>query len=112
LIKDRSDKEALANLAFSNGKLKSVMKYWEQGYQGSNPDEFVKTLYTLLEDYNKAGITSFTVTTREHKTPGVTSKIIDISSGRKTIGITFTEGLRDKDRAPIKPFVNLYEYLE
>ena len=95
-----------ANIGFENGRVNTVLKYWERGFEGSNPTEFVQTLYDLFLRYTNQTPTNFTISTAEQREPGVTRKQIFLSSGRKIITISYTEGAMIGGKRS-SPFVNL-----
>ena len=51
-----------ANLYFIEGKLRSVWKYWERGFEGTQPIKFAETLHAILSQY---GGTEMTIQTKE-----------------------------------------------
>ncbi len=105
---NRPPYDAHANIYFLSGKVKSVRKYWSRGYEGTEPAKFVQALYTLL-----AGNTQqFQVSVGERRDPGSIQQTIFFTSGRRTISISYSEGLRGMDGTIIPPFVNLDEVVE
>ena len=97
-----------ANLIFKQGKLISVMKYWERGYEGNNPSKFVNTLYAIMAEYNgERG----EVTIQTAESEQVNQKAIFITKGRRTLTISTSSGLRSSNGEEIPEFVNLYETL-
>lgn len=104
--------DALAHVGFKDGKIKSIRKYWSRGYEGSKPDKFVQTLYSLLMTHSRQSATPFTISVTERRDPGVLQQSIFLTSGRKTIEISYVEGLPLPDGKTYPPFVNLDEKLE
>lgn len=109
---DRPPYDAYANIVFENGKIKSLRKYWSRGYEGTEPGKFVQTLYSLLSNHGRQGATEFKVSVSERRDPGVIQQTIFLTSGRKTISISYAEGLRGGDGKTIPPFVGLDEMVE
>lgn len=104
--------DAYANVFFKDGKIKSIRKYWSRGYEGSEPGKFVQTLYSLLMAHSRQSATPFTISVTERRDAGILQQTIFLTSGRKTIEISYGEGLRGADGKTIAPFVNLDEKLE
>ena len=109
---DRPPYEMHANVFLQNGKVKSVRKYWSRGYEGTEPGKFVQTLYTLLASNSRQSAVQFQVSVAERREPGGIQQTIFLTSGRRTISISYSEGLRGADGAIIPPFVNLDEMVE
>lgn len=109
---DRPPYEVHANVFFQSGKVKSVRKYWSRGYEGTEPGKFVQTLYTLLANNTRQSAVQFQVSVAERRDPGSIQQTIFLTSGRKTISISYAEGLRGPDGAIVSPFVNLDEMVE
>lgn len=103
--------DVYANIVFERGKVKSILKYWDRGFEGSAPGKFVQTLYSLLSNQGRPG-TQFQVSVSERRDPGVVQQTIYLTSGRKTISISYAEGLRGADGKTLPPFVNLNEFIE
>lgn len=103
--------DAYANIVFEKGKVKSILKYWDRGFEGSTPGKFVQTLHSLLSNQGRPS-TQFQVSVSERRDPGVVQQTIYLTSGRKTISISYAEGLRGADGKIIPPFVNLNEFIE
>jgi hypothetical protein len=101
-----------ANVVFENGRVKSIRKYWSRGFEGTAPGRFVQTLYTILTNQGAQKPMQFDVSVSERRGPGVLQQAIFLTSGGKTIFISYTEGLRDADGNIIPPFVNLDESVQ
>ena len=108
---DQPPHDAYANIVFEKGKVKSILKYWDRGFEGSAPGKFVQTLYSLLSNEGRSA-TKFQVSVSERRDPGVLLQTIYLTSGRKTISISYAEGLRGADGRTIPPLVNLNEFIE
>jgi hypothetical protein len=100
-----------ANIVFKNGKITSVRKYWGEGFEGTDPSQFVRTFYNLVSNLAKEGPVTVTLSTSENREPGITSEAIFIRKGTKTISITVTEGLKSEGKR-ISTFTNLDEAIE
>ena len=98
-----------ANLYFKEGKLKHVWKYWERGFEGTQPSKFAETLHAILSQYSGA---EMTVQTKEQVEKGVTQRAIFITKGHRTVVINTTDGAKNAVGEPVASFVNLYEILE
>lgn len=101
-----------ANLSFKDGKLRGVWKYWERGFQGTDPSRFVATLQAVLAQYAASGPTQITLETREKNEKGVTQTAIFLTKGNRTLVISTTESARDAHGKTIPKFVNTYEILQ
>lgn len=108
---DRPPYDPYGNVGFEKGKVKSILKYWDRGYEGTAPGKFVQTLYSVLSNQARQSA-QFQVSVAERRDPGVVQQTIYFTSGRKTISITYAEGLRGVDGKTIPPFVNLNEFVE
>jgi hypothetical protein len=104
--------ETYANLSFSEGRLVTVLKYWDKAYEGSDPSKFFEALHSILSQYASRGNIKFDVHTVETKESGVTQKAIFLTLGKKTIWISYADGLRDSDGNKIFKFVNINELLK
>lgn len=98
-----------ANVVFQGGKVKSVRKYWSRGYEGSKPDKFVQTLYSLLSNQAREGVTQYQVSVSERRDPGLIWQTIRFTSGRKTISISHFD-IPDPDEKTLN--VSLDEMIE
>ena len=109
---DRPPYDLYANIFLQTGKVKSVRKYWSRGYEGTEPGKFVQTLFTLIASNTRQPTVPFQASVTERRDPGSIQQTIFLTSGRTTISISYSEGLRDADGAIIPPFVNLDEMVE
>lgn len=98
-----------ANLLFKEGKLKSIWKYWDRGFDGTQPNKFADTLHAILSQY---GDSEMTVQTKEQIEGGVTQRAIFITKGRRTVVISTTDGVKNAEGNAIPAFVNMYEMLQ
>lgn len=102
--------DALANVYFQNGKVKSIRKYWSHGYNGEDLGKFVQILHSLLARNNQQSVQ---VSVGERRDPGGFQQAIYFTSGRRTVEITYLEGMRDPiDGKVLPPFINLNEIVE
>ncbi|MGE0383436.1 MAG: hypothetical protein AB7Q97_01820 [Gammaproteobacteria bacterium] len=101
-----------ANLSFEGGHLKQIWKYWDRGYEGTDPWRFVETLHAALSSYLDKSGGEVAVQTKETKDGNVVQKAIFISKGNRTIVINSGVGVRDPDGKEAPPFVNLSEILK
>jgi hypothetical protein len=104
--------DAYANVFFDGARVKSIRKYWSRGFEGSAPGKFVQTLYALLSGPAQQAGTSFRISVSERRDPGALQQTIFLTSDRRTISISYAEGLRNPDGTTIPPFVNLDEMIE
>jgi hypothetical protein len=100
-----------ANLSFKDGKLREVWKYWNRGFEGTDPWKFVATLQAVLAQYAKSGPTQATLETKETKQAGVTQTAIFLTIGNRTVVISTLEGARDPDGKIVPKSVMTYEIL-
>ena len=103
---------AFANLQFTGGRLNSVRKYWDRGYQGTDPRLFVSTLYGILAQYSDTGPTSVQLETKETTENGVKQTAIFLSKGKRTAVISTIDGARNTDGTAVPFTVNAYEILQ
>ena len=101
-----------AHLIFEGNQLKSVRKYWSREYQGTEPGKFVQTLYAVISSFTLGSSAPFQVTAAERRDSGIVQQTIIISSGRRTITISYAEGLHGTSGTILPPFVNLDESIE
>jgi hypothetical protein len=108
--KNKADFNFLGSVYFSEaGRIKIVMKNYDQNQWGSDPAKFVSFLYEVLRQYGEKGET-FVATIGEVREPGWISKDISFRSGRKVISVGYGEGgLRG---STYKPFASMHEKLE
>ena len=93
------------------GRVKTVMKNYDQKQWGSDHAKFVSFLYEVMRQYGEKGET-FVSSIEEVREPGWVNKSIFFRSGRKVISVAFGEGGQDGEGKPYRPFVNMYEKLE
>ena len=104
--------EFLGSVYFSNGgRIKTVMKNYNQKQWGDSPEKFTSFLYEVLRQYGNNGET-FIASIGEVREPGWNTKNIFFRSGRKVISVGYGEGGRDENGSTRKPFVGMYEKLE
>jgi hypothetical protein len=101
-----------ANLSFKDGRLRGVWKYWERGFEGTDPAKFVATLHAMLTQYAAGGPSQMMLKTIEEKQGGATQTAIFLSKGNKTVVIATLEGARGADGKPTAKTVMLYETIE
>jgi hypothetical protein len=100
-----------ASIVFKNGMLVSARKLWNEGYEGSNPLPFVKTLFSLFKNFIEQGNEVAIISTEEAREPGTTVQNIYFQFGNKKIEITVFEGFKVKGKT-VSPAVNLAEVIE
>lgn len=101
--------DALANVYLQNGKVKSVRKYWSHGYEENDLGKFVQILYSLLAKNNQQPVL---VSVSERRDPAVFQRVIFLTSGQRTVEISYIEGMRDSDGKVLPPIINLDEQVE
>jgi hypothetical protein len=102
----------IANIYFQRGKVKSLYKYWDRGFEAVNPIPVVQTLFSVVTQLTKdTGLTP-TVTTLERRDPGITQNSIFITAGRRKVTIKYTEGLRGSDGSVIPTYASIFETVE
>ena len=101
-----------AHLVFEGSRLKAIRKSWSREYQGTEPGNFVQTLYAVISSISLGSSTPFQVSTAERRDSGIVQQTIILSSGRRTITISYAEGLRGTSGTILPPFVNLDESIE
>lgn len=101
-----------AHMVFEGNQLKSIRKYWSHEYQGTEPGKFVQTLYAVISSATLGSSVPFQITTAERRDSGIVQQTIIISSGRRTITISYAEGLHGTSGTILPPFVNLDESIE
>jgi hypothetical protein len=84
----------LANVYFVENRVKSIYKYWSQGYEGSDPTRFFETLFAVLSNHERQGGKPFLVEVAEKRDPGIYQQAIYLTSGRKKISIIHLQGHR------------------
>lgn len=94
-----------------SGRVKIVMKNYDQSQWGSDPAKFVSFLYEVLRQYGEKGET-FVSSISEVREPGWAAKTIFFRSGRKIVSIVYGEGGQDGEGKPYPPFVTMSEKLE
>lgn len=104
--------ETYGNVFHKQGRVKSVRKYWTIGYEGKDPQAFARTLFAVVSQLQYETGIGPTVTTSERRDPGVVQQSIFITAGRKSVEVSYIEGLRGADGTQIAPFVNLTEIAE
>jgi hypothetical protein len=102
----------IANVYFQGGKVKSLRKYWDRGFEGTNPGPLVQTLFSVVTQLTKETGVAPTVTTLERRDPGTTQQSIVLTAGRRKVTINHAEGLRGNDGNAIPTFVNVFETAE
>jgi len=106
--------EAHANVYFSDGRVKRVIKYWERDYygpEGPTVELFIQTLHKLMSEYQGSNPT-IAVSTSNTTEPGTRIRWMVFSAGRKTATVSYSEGFRNSDGSLIPPFVMITETLE
>lgn len=93
------------------GRVKIVMKNYDQSQWDSDPAKFASFLYEVLRQYGEKGET-FVSSISEVREPGWVAKTIFFRSGRKLISIGYGEGGQDGEGKPYRPFVTMTEKLE
>jgi hypothetical protein len=93
------------------GRVKIVMKNYDQNQWGSDPANFVSFLHEVLRQYGEKGET-FVSSISEVREPGSLFKTVFFRSGRKVISIGYGEGGQDDEGKPYRPFVTMTEKLE
>ena len=93
------------------GRVKIVLKNYDQNQWDSDPAKFVSFLHEVLRQYGERGET-FTSSIKEVREPGWVAKNIFFRSGRKVISITYGEGGQDENSKPYRPFVTMSEKLD
>lgn len=112
VISKRQPYEPYANVVFEGDRVKSIRKYWSRGFSGSAPGKFVQTLYSVLSNAGAQAAVRFQISVSERRDPGALQQTVFLKSGRKTISISYGEGLRGADGMKIPPFVYLDEIIE
>jgi len=103
-----------ANIRFESGKARSIRKYWDRafsGVEGRGVDKFVEALHAVISDYQSAGV-AMRVHAGGVTEPGYLNRTVFITAGRKTVEISYVEGLQGNSGEVIPPFVNFTEVLE
>jgi hypothetical protein len=106
--------EAHANVYFSDGRVKRVIKYWERDYygpEGPTVELFVQTLHELMSEYQGSN-PAIAVSTSNTAEPGTRIRWMVFSAGRKTVTVSYSEGFQNVDGSLIPPFVGISETLE
>jgi len=93
------------------GRVKTVMKNYNQNQWGSDPAKFVSFLHEVLRQYGEKGET-FVSSIAEAREPGWVSKELFFRSGRKLISVGYAEGGQDGEGKPYLPFVTMFEKLD
>ena len=93
------------------GRVKIVMKNYDQNQWGSDSAKFVSFLHEVLRQYDDKGET-FVSSIADVREPGWVAKTIFFRSGRKVISIGYGEGGQDGEGKPYLPFVTMAEKLE
>ena len=110
--KNKTSFEFLGSVYFTEaGRVRVVMKNYDQNQWGSDPAKFVSFLHEVLRQYGEKGET-FVSSIEEVRKPGWVSKNIYFQSGRKVISIGYGEGSQDEKGKPYQPFVTMYEKLQ
>jgi len=97
LVTARADTEKLtapkivANVAFRQGKLTSVLKNWEPENQQKGV-EFATRLYDVLTSFTNEGRSNCSIETERKKDPGYDSKAMFVTCGAKYIRIDILNG--------------------
>src|SRR6266700_8435396 len=90
-IYDKFSKKLVGTLNFTNGKLTSVERPW-QNASGEEAISIGKSIYALVSQLNESGQSMATVRTRTVRQPELTSEIVEISFGSKVIQIGISDG--------------------
>lgn len=91
--------EVVVNVAFQNGKLNTVIKYWDAGFEQSDPVAFVATLFSLFKNLIEEGNEVALVSTGETRQPGVSSRSLFFVFGNKRVDIGLVEGVKVEGRS-------------
>lgn len=91
MVGDRESKHLIGDLQFANGKLVGVSKDWTPR-EGTDEMTFVKAFYSLVSDLNQQGKRFATVDARIVRTQDITTEIVELSFGSRSIRITRYEG--------------------
>lgn len=94
-----------------SGRVKIVMKNYDQSQWDSDPAKFVSFLHEVLRQYGEKRVT-FVASIEEVREPGWTAKTIFFRSGRKVISVAYGDGGQDGEGKPYPPFVTMSEKLE
>lgn len=115
LIQSRGRPQELhANVFFSNGRVKKVIKYWQRDYfgpEGPTVELFVQSLHKIMSEYQGSNPT-IAVSTSNTTEPGTRIRWIVFSAGRKTATVSYSEGFQNVDGSMIPPFVDISETFE
>ena len=117
LVVTRGDKTSpnfkfLGSVYFTEaGRIKILMKNYDQSQWGSDSAKFVSFLHEVLRQYGEKGETFFS-SISEVREPGWVAKTIFFRAGKKLISVDYGEGGQDGEGKPHLPFVTMYEKLE
>ena len=110
--KQKTDFVFLGSVYFTEaGRVKIVMKNYDQNQWDSDPATFVSFLYEVLRQYSEKGET-FVSSIEDQREPGWIHKKIFFRAGRKVISVTYGEGGQDENGKPYRPFVTMSEKLD
>jgi hypothetical protein len=110
--KSKTDFNFLGSVYFTEaGRVKIVMKNYDQNQWSSDPAKLVSFLYEILRQYGEKGVT-FVSSIEEVREPGWITKKIFFRSSRTVISIVYGEGGQDGEGKPYPPFVTMFEKLE
>jgi len=110
--KTKTDFNFLGSVYFTKaGRVKIVMKNYDQNQWDSDPAKFVSFLYEVLHQYGEKGIT-FVTSIEELREPGWVARTIFFRSGRRVISVAYGEGGQDGEGKPYLPFVTMSEKLQ
>jgi hypothetical protein len=88
--------EPIGSVAFKDGKLTTVMKYWTPKDQ-QRGFEFATNLYGVITSFTNEGKNLCTIETARKQDTGIDSKAIFISCGAKYVRIDITSGAKTGD---------------
>lgn len=112
LIRNPSSLQPLANVFFNDSmRVQAVRKYWDQGFQGTQPDKFLSEFFAVLSRGLTESSHDVRIRTEERREPGILQRLIVLEYPTRTVTISYTEGVHGADGARIAPFVNLFEEL-
>ena len=105
--KTKTHFEALGTVYFNEaGRVKIVIKHYDQSQWSSDPAKFVSFLHEVLRQYGEKGVT-FVSSIEEVREPGWVAKTIFFRSGRRLISVGYGEGGQDGEGKPYLPFVTM-----
>ncbi len=89
----------LANVEFSDGRVSSVIKYFDNNFNDSETLRFFEIFHSVLSDMMKGSTKDIKVQAKEERQGGVIQKHIFLADGRRVLRLSYLDGLMQNGEA-------------